>query len=131
MSVTVRWHGENQRIIYYEFVGSWTWAEFEPAYDETIRMMDSVDHRIDFILDMLKVEHIPAGAIQRLKRAADFNHPNMGLAVYVGLHPMIVPLGRIFLKLYPKSATFYPVDLARTITEAEAILAERQKTNSK
>ena len=130
MSVTVRWYDDDKKVIYYEFSARWTWEEFEPAYDETIRMMDSVDYKIDFILDLLHVERIPAGAIQRIKRAADYNHPNMGLAVYVGLHPMIVPLGKIFLKLYPKSAQYYPVDFARTIAEAETILAERQ-TKSK
>ena len=125
MGVIVRWYDDDKKIIYYEFTGKWTWEEFEPAYDETIRMMDSVDYKIDFIL-LLNTDHIPPGAIQRIKRAADYNHPNMGLAVYVGLHPMIVPLGKIFLKLYPKSAQYYPVDFARTIAEAEAILAERQ-----
>ena len=124
MSVTVRWYNDDKKIIYYEFTGKWTWEEFEPAYDETIRMMDSVDHKIDFIL-WLNTDYIAPGAIQRIKRAADYKHPNMGLAVYVGLHPMIVPLGKIFLKLYPKSAQYYPVDFARTIAEAEAILAER------
>jgi hypothetical protein len=54
----------------------------------------------------------------------------MGLAVYVGLHPMIIPIGKIFLKLYEKAATYYPVDLALTIKEAEDILAGRQ-TNTK
>jgi hypothetical protein len=130
MSVTVRWHDDQKRIIYYEFVGKWTWDEFEPAYTETLHMMDSVDHKIDFILDMLNIDHIPSGAIQRLKRAAEYNHPNMGLAVYVGLHPMIIPIGKIFLKLYEKAAAYYPVDFARTIKEAEEILAGRQ-TNTK
>jgi hypothetical protein len=126
MGVTVRWYNDEKTIIYYEFTGKWTWAEFEPAYTETLRLMDSVDYKTDFILNMIPAEHIPAGAIQRLKRAADYNHPNMGLAVYVGLHPMIVPLGKIFLKLYPNSAQYYPVDFARTVAEADNLLAERQ-----
>ena len=126
MSVTVRWYNDQKKIIYYEFTGKWTWEEFEPAYTETLRLMDSVDYKTDFILNMLNIEHIPSGAIQRLKRAADVNHPNMGLAVYVGLHPMMIPLGRIFLKLYAKSAAYYPFDFARTIKEAEDMLAARQ-----
>ena len=92
--------------------------------------MESVDYKIDFILDMLNIEHIPSGAIQRLKRAADYNHPNMGLAVYVSLDALIVPLGKIFVKLYARSAAYYPVDFARSIKEAEEILAGRQ-TNTK
>ena len=127
MGVTVDWYDEDKRTIYYEFTGKWTWDEFEPAYTRTIELMDSVDYKTDFILNMLNIEHIPSGAIQRIKKAAEYNHPNMGLAVYVGLHPMMKPIGKIFLKLYPKAAIYYPFDFAQTIEEAEAMLAERQK----
>jgi len=126
MGVIVRWYDDQKKIIYYEFTGKWTWEEFEPTYDETLRLMDSVDYKTDFILNMLNTDHIPAGAIQRVKRAAEVNHPNMGLAIYVGLHPMMRPLGKIFLKLYPKAAQYYPFDFANTIEEAEAMLARRQ-----
>jgi hypothetical protein len=127
MSVTVRWWDEDQQtIILYEFTGKWTWSEFYPAYDESIRLMDSVEYKVDFIMDLLNSQHIPPGALQHLKRAADFNHPNMGLAVYVGINPLIQALGRMFRKIYPASARYYPFDFAQTIEEAEMKIAQRR-----
>ena len=89
MSVHVEWWDDDKRIILYEFSGKWTWEEFYPAYHESIQMMDSVDYKVNFIMDLLQSQHIPPGALHHIKRAADFNHPNMGLAVYVGINPLI------------------------------------------
>ena len=103
--------------------GKWTWEEFYPAYHASIQMMDSVDHKVNFIMDLLQSQHIPPGALHHIKRAADFNHPNMGLAVYVGINPLIQAMGRLFRKLYPASAQYYPFDFARTIEDAEFKIA--------
>ncbi len=110
----------------YTFAGQWTWPEFYVAYDETIRNMDSVGHKVDFIMDMLGSKQIPSGALSQLKRAADRNHPNMGLAVYVGVNTFIKSLGEIFLKVYPGSAQKYPFAFATSIEEAQAKIAERR-----
>src|SRR5688572_14571049 len=54
MSVTVRWWDEAKKnIILYKFEGKWTWDEFYPAYYESIEMMDSVDYKTNFIMDLL------------------------------------------------------------------------------
>jgi hypothetical protein len=126
MMVTVSWYNDERTIMMYVFAGKWTWQEFYVAYDETIDNMDSVDHKVDFIMDMLKSEHIPFGALSQIKRAADRNHPNMGLAVYVGMNPLLQSIGNVFLKVYPKSAEKYPFDFATSIEEAQSKIAERR-----
>jgi len=92
-------------------------------------MMDSVDYKIDFICDMLHSEHIPPGALQQIKRAADMNHPNMGLAIYVGMNPLMQALGTIFRRVYPASGSRYRFDFAPTLAEAERKLAQAQLEN--
>jgi hypothetical protein len=126
MSVKVSWFDNEHTIICYQFTGAWTWEEYRPAYDRSIEMMDTVDYPVDFIMDMLKAPRIPQGALRELRRAADRNHPNMGLAVYVGLTFVLQEFGKLFLRVYPQSAAKYPFDFARTIEEAEEKIRQRR-----
>lgn len=127
MSVSVKWYDEAHTIICYTFGERWTWEEYYPAYSETIQMMDSVSHKVDFIMDMLTSKGLPPGALQQIKRAADRNHPNMGLAVYVGMNFITQALGELFLKIYPMSAQKYPFAFAPTIAEAEQKIMKRRE----
>lgn len=127
MSVSIRWYDEAHTIIYYTFSERWTWEEYYPAYDDTIVLMDSVPYKVDFIMDMLNSKGLPPGALQQIKRAADRNHPNMGLAVYVGMNFITQAIGELFLKIYPMSAEKYPFAFARTIEEAEQKILRRRE----
>jgi len=126
MTVKVDWYNAERTIMIYTFVGRWTWEEFYPVFDKMLRDMDTVSHKIDFIMDMLQSEYIPFGAIFHLKRAADTRHPNLGMVIYVGMNPLLQSIGQVFLKVYPKSAAKYPFDFAISIEEARAKLLERR-----
>jgi|FLYN01.1.fsa_nt_gi hypothetical protein len=129
MAVSVSWDDEGRTIIYMLFEGNWTWEEFHPVFAENLKMLDSVDHKVCFIVDMLKAKTLPSGALTKVKQVADVNHPNGGLTVYVGANPLLRALGQAFLKIYPKSAQVYPFDFAATIEEARDKIGKWQAAN--
>lgn len=67
MSVHVQWDSEDQTTILWSFVGRWTWGEYEDALAIAITMMDSVDHRIDYIFDVRHMSILPPDLVTRVK----------------------------------------------------------------
>lgn len=130
MPVSVRWENDEQTIIQFDFVGKWTWDEFHTVYPQNLAMLDSVDYKVAFIVDMLRSDGLPGGALRQLKRVADLNHPNGGLTVYVGLNPLLSALGAAFRRIYPQSAAIYPFDFARSVEEAHAKIAQWRAENT-
>jgi len=122
MAVSVKWFDKEENIIFLEFAGKWTEAEFRTAYTQIIAMMDRAQQKIHFIVNMQPSEHIPPKAINWLIRAANYGHPNMGIAVYVGLNKFMQAIADTAIALFPEALEKYPVEFAKTIAEAEAKL---------
>lgn len=122
MAVTVDWFDDEHWIIFLEFTGKWTEAEFRTAYAKIISMMDKSSHKIHFIVNMEPSGPVPAKAINWLLRAADYGHRNMGIAIYVGLNNYMQAIANTVLLLFPRMLEKYPVEFAKTIAEAEAKL---------
>jgi hypothetical protein len=126
MSIKVRWYNDDQTIIQYEFVGEWGWEEFEARYEDTLCLLDSVNHKVDFILDFQRNESFPEGFLDRLIEAAEYNHSNMGIALYVGVPEVMRAIGEMLDMLYPHLVETYPFEFAETVAEAEATLTRHR-----
>ncbi len=122
MAVNVQWFDKEERIVLLEFAGKWTEAEFRTAYTKIIAMMDRSPHKIHFIVNMQPSEQIPPKAINWLIKAANYGHPNMGIAIYVGLNKFMQAIANTAIALFPEALEKYPVEFAKTIAEAEAKL---------
>jgi hypothetical protein len=125
MGVEVRWfEEENRSIIYYEFVWEWTWEEFERAYTKTLQMMDSVDHKVHFIVNMNHSPFVRPGSLQRMVKAARYGHPNMGLAVWVGVNRIMRAIASAIVLFHEDALQTYPFQFADSVAEAYDLITK-------
>lgn len=52
MPITHTWQDDEQTILKIDYTGRWTWDEFFAAADTGRELASSVEHRVDYILDM-------------------------------------------------------------------------------
>lgn len=123
MSVTADWYDSEKTIILMVFQGRWTEQEYQKTYTKIITMMDSVKHKINFMVDMRKTDYLTPAWFRLLTKAARYNHPNMGVAIYVGLKTYMRILGDVLFKVFPTLVDTYPVEFADTLSEADSMLA--------
>jgi hypothetical protein len=83
MPVTPSWGDEQWTSIHQVHVGEWTWAEWDACNAEMQAMMDSVDHRVDTIVNLLETNWLPDGGfstrLSDLGKMPSVSHPNSGL----------------------------------------------------
>ena len=90
MAIQLAWDDDDHRIIQIQVEGRWTWDELENALRRTITMMDSVAHKVDFIIDVSRSHMLPGGATQAAQNVASpQTHRNEGIKVIVGANTLI------------------------------------------
>lgn len=90
MPIGLAWDDDSKQIINVTVDGRWTWEELEAALRQTIAMMDSVSHRVHFIIDIRRGHLDIASALgQAQKAATPQTHRNEGLKVVVGANWMV------------------------------------------
>jgi hypothetical protein len=126
MGIEVKWDDEEKTIIRHTYSGQFTWDELEAVNHELKAMLDSVDHRVDFIGDIENVK-IPRDALSNYPKMASspvFTHPNAGLAVMLGTSRFAETMLGLFGKVFYQTSR---IVTASTPEEAyEIIAAHRQ-----
>lgn len=122
MTVHVGWDEAIDNALRYDFVGQWTWDEFQQAYDVACGLFDEVDGQVNVIVNLLPSVALPRGILEVVRRVADDAPPNHGLTVYVGEREVLQAFARAFERIYPVSASRYPLDFCATLDEARARL---------
>jgi hypothetical protein len=92
MAINVSWQDEDKQIIRCNVEGRWTWDELHRSLRQTIHLMDSVTHKVHFIIDLRNSSFIPnpLGALAQAQGVATpQTHPNEGVKVVVGANPMV------------------------------------------
>lgn len=123
MSVAVVWDDNEKSTIRFVFEGSWTIDELYVAFDEQTRMLDSVDHQVDVIVDFQESNAVPDHLIanfSRIFQSSGSSHPNTGMTVLVGVGGFAQILADLFSKFFARLPT------ASTLEEAHAIIADER-----
>src|SRR5689334_22897552 len=86
-SITIDWSDDTHQCIHAIYGQGWDWPEFF-ATDETAKaMLDTLDHKADFILELAD-EVLPKNVVgqfpQLVRRAASLTHRNSRRVVIVG-----------------------------------------------
>lgn len=92
MAMHVSWHDDNKAIIRCNADGRWTWDELEAALHKTIKLMDSVEHKVDFLIDLRKGNFIlnPFSLLGQARSVATpETHRNEGVKVVIGANGMV------------------------------------------
>ena len=52
MAIVTRWDNKKKSVILLEFESEWSWDELEEAVQKADRLIGSVEHRVDLIIDL-------------------------------------------------------------------------------
>ena len=92
MAINVGWQDKNQEIIRCNAEGRWTWDDLQRALNATIKLMDTVEHKVDFIIDLRKGSFAinPLSILGQARSVATpETHPNEGVKVVLGANGMV------------------------------------------
>ncbi len=122
MPVRIHWFDADQTIVYYTFEGKWTWDELYPVYYEAIAMEKAAPHRVDVILDFLRSDGVPGGALTHLKNISDKQPENIGLSIFVTENRFLNALYSTGAKFYKNIGRYFR--LAPSMDEAIRMIAQ-------
>ncbi len=123
MGITINWGNDEHTLIYIAFDPQWTWREFEALDDQTTATLDSVDHKVNFIVDASNGNRLPRGLpTAQIKQVIKLEHPNSNRMVLVGANTYVRVMLDTALKIISEAGG--KIIFAHTIEEARRILAE-------
>lgn len=123
MSIVVHWDDEEQSIIRWEFGEKWSWDDFYAAFDQSLQMAQTVDHRIDVIPDLTRSTWVPPNALTNFNRIQRQMPSNTHLIVITGGSRFDNTLITTFKAIYRINTwrTASTLDEARNIIQQERL----------
>jgi hypothetical protein len=122
MAVLTQWDDPQRTILRYVFSGRYTWEDLHTAAKSAQRLLDSVYHPVDVILDIQHSSHTPREFIGEFRRLATITHPNTGLHILVSNNPLNALLFQTFAGMYRHLAPRYT--LVSTLDAAYGLINE-------
>lgn len=129
MPIIPKWEDNEKTIIYVQFIDDWSWSEFTPVREIIVEMLGSVSHMVDYIADFQEVDHIPIGALAIGRSIHKSCIHNEGVAVIVGISPILRMLFQSFTAAYPASKK--ELVLVPTLDKANQAIIDIQQNRSK
>lgn len=126
MPIRVIWDNEEKTVIQYLYEGRWTWDDFYKALNQARAMIDTVNHKVDFIVNIKSSSILPENALSRGQSIGSSPHPNQGVTIVVGANSFMQSMYNIFSKVYGKAAGNLKISFVATPEEAQAKLKERR-----
>ena len=126
MPIKPMWDNEEKTIMRIDFIGEFTVDEYVAGVREQTAMLDSVDHKVDFISYVADIS-LPKDTLANLAKLTDtpaLTHPNAGIVVTVGDSRFVEIMGNIFGKVGGQQAG--KLVFASTLEEAYEIIKEQQ-----
>lgn len=125
MSVFCDWAEDLPHVIIFQFVGLWTWSQFHEADAACYQWIQSAPKPVSLLLDFEKSTRLPPDSPREIRRLARRREDNLNLTVVVGVKPVLVVIGRVMARLFPKRAR--RVYAFATFEEGYEFLKEREK----
>lgn len=125
--VRVAWDNEEKTAILWRFSGRWTWEDYYAAKRDVIAMMESVEHKVDSIVDLRQTAFIPSGGLSQARALAMKPHPNEGITVMLSSSLFMKTTMSTLGRLYSHIATHYR--MADDLDEARALLREMRDSS--
>ena len=121
MPVTVEWGNPEKTILHVKFVRPWNWDEYYGVYQEGYAMTESVEHKVNIIMDFSKNDgRLPASALTHFRKAASNAHPRRGVVIITSPRMMLV---RTMVNMIQKIGLIKtPMLFANTVDEAYTTL---------
>ena len=100
MTITVRWADDAHSIIYYEYVGKWTWEEYYRAGDEAVALAQAGTQRVSVIGDFRKSSFLPDSALSGFRRSLQTTRLEFDIVVLMFSSEFMQRLLDVFSRLY-------------------------------
>jgi hypothetical protein len=131
MAITMEWDDDQQRIIRADVNGQWSFDEMEAALRQTIAMMESVSHKVDFIIDVSRSSLIPGGATRAAQSVATpETHPNEGIKIVVGANVLVRLAYEAYRRINRSLGKDQEFLFAGNLDEARALIARFRSSAS-
>lgn len=123
MAIVTRWDNKKKSIILLEFESEWTWDELEEAVQKADKLIGSVEHYVDLIID-LEGASIPGDILNGAKNllASGEARPNEGARVVVGANSALQSFYQILQKTLHSNVNGREVLFAASLSDARAII---------
>ena len=123
MPIEVTWGNAEQTLIVMTFDGDWDWYAFYHAAGLVTRMMVTVPHPVDIILDLTRSRHNPPDFPVHAARPS-FHRRNVGVVVAIQRDEF--SLASQIPRFVPQRSRIYgSVIYTHSHTEAQAVLKRR------
>ncbi len=118
MSVNVKWGNDEHTIIHYTYDGPLTLEDHAAADIKTVGMLNSVDHPVLFISDLLKLQVPPnlIGQFSQVNNLAMFTSPKSEMIVVVSVSGLLDIMVQIFGSVYKSRMS--KVKLVNSVADA-------------
>ena len=99
----------------------WTWEEMDTVWHEYVRMVDSVGHRVDGLIDLRHNHSAPPNALTMMQTRYATLTPNTGLIIMICAPAIIKALIAVMRRINP--AVYNHYHFVATFDEAYDMLA--------
>jgi hypothetical protein len=122
MSFNLTWENAAQTVLRFESDGTWTWEEYDKAFDQTCELVNSVDHKVNVLF--IQSKFTPNGSpIPHVQRTTKLIPHNVSKLVMVGGSLFLRSLYEVMVKVNPRLAQ--QIIFANTLDEAHLLIGER------
>jgi hypothetical protein len=125
-SIQVVWDNPEKTVVRYEVQGIWQWRIFEAAFRTSVLMTQSVDYRVDVILDLTETEVFPKNPVDYFVNLLPFIPDNRGAIVIAGGSIEVCDTFVALQCLYKEAGK--PLFLTESVEQARAILPFAHRT---
>lgn len=128
MGIQVNWDDEDKSIIRYNLEGLWTWDDYCIAINQTMQLMQDIDHPVGVIANFRADTMVPLGVTHHEDSLADHCPPtkfptmpnNMDVIVVMGGNYFVEVLLSAFCRLYSRVEKH--IFIASSVNEAREII---------
>lgn len=99
MSLQAVWANEDCTIILITIEGVWSWQDMRVLREQCVRMLNSVPHEVDFIIDQGEANWFPEGYRTSVRRLLKGLPDNIGNVVVSSSNALARQLFHIFVGL--------------------------------
>ncbi len=123
MAIITRWDNRRKTVVLLEFESEWNWEELEGAVQKADRLIGSVEHYVDLIID-LEGTTIPRDVLTAAKAllASGEARPNEGARVVVGANGAIRTIYTTIQKTFNSAVEGREILFAPNMADARAIV---------
>lgn len=126
MGVSFKWDNPEKTALVLEFNAPWQWREYEILSHEIQRAFDSVEHKVDLIIDLRNAGDIPKSIMYELRDAYAGGMSNLDQYIFVGADAEFVKDLDVADRYFTAMGGFLSYDCVETMANARRIIRWKQ-----